>query len=287
MKIVMLGLPATGKTSFGVALFGGLSNHAIDGMELRGVHDPVHVLNEGLKHLSRREPVLRSDHEGVETISLTVALEDGSEHSLFIPDRSGESLRGTIKTRAWHVELLAELRDADAMMIFLDPDGLRVGGSAEEVAELLDDTGGDDEADEAREVNERGEEEETPSRWKAGMMPTDVRMVDALQEIRDATDGEPCPIAVVASAWDSIADMTPAEWLSVRVPLLHQFLEADQNGYSYRTFGISAQGEKFTPNEVVTDPDEPDPWDRAWAVDGAGERVSLAAPLIWLLGSGP
>jgi len=286
MKIVMLGLPATGKTSFGVALFGGLSNHAIDGMELRGVHDPVHVLNEGLKHLARREPVLRSDHEGVETISLTVALADGSEHSLFIPDRSGESLRGTIKTRAWHVELLAELRDADAMMIFLDPDGLGVGGSAEEVAELLEDETGDGEDDGAGKEREGGEEEDTPRKWKAGMMPTDVRMVDALQEIRDATDGECCPIAVVVSAWDSIANMTPAEWLAARVPLLRQFLEADQNGYSYRAFGISAQGEKFAQNEVVTDPDEPDPWDRAWAVDGAGERVSLAAPLIWLLGSG-
>lgn len=287
MKIVMLGLPATGKTSFGVALFGGLSNNAIDGMELRGVHDPVHVLNEGLKHLSRREPVLRSDHERVDTISLTVALEDGSEHSLFIPDRSGESLRGTIKTRAWHVELLAELRDADAMMIFLDPDGLGVGGSAEEVAELLEDKDGDDEVDEGGEGDARGEKEETPRKWEAGMMPTDVRMVDALQEIRDATDEGPCPIAIVVSAWDSVADMTPVEWLSVRVPLLHQFLRADRNGYSYRVFGISAQGEKFVPSEGVIDRDEPDPWDRAWAVDGAGEHVSLAAPLIWLLGGGP
>lgn len=285
MKVVMLGLPATGKTSFGVALFGGLSNHAIDEMKLLKVHDPVHVLNEGLKHLARREPVLRSDQEGVETISLTVALAGGSEHSLFIPDRSGESLRGTIKTRTWHVELLAELRDADAMMIFLDPDGLGVGGSAEEVAELLE--GEDDEGGTGESEGNGGEgEEETAHKWKAGMMPTDVRMVDALQEIRDATDGEPCPIAVVVSAWDSVAGFTPSEWLANRVPLLRQFLEADQNGYSYRAFGVSAQGEKFEQNKVVNDPDEPDPWDRAWAVDEAGERVSLAEPLIWLLGSG-
>jgi hypothetical protein len=278
----MLGLPATGKTSFGVALFGGLSNQAIDGMKLLKVHDPVHVLNEGLKHLARREPVLRSDHEGVETISLTVALANGSEHSLFIPDRSGESLRGTIKTRAWHVELLAELRDADAMMIFLDPDGLGVGGSAKEVAELLE---GDEGDGEGIESNGGQADEETPRKWKAGMMPTDVRMVDALQEIRDATDGEPCPIAVVVSAWDSVTGYTPSEWLAARMPLLRQFLEADRNRYSYRAFGVSAQGEKFKQDEVVSDPDEPDPWDRAWAVDGTDERVSLAEPLIWLLGS--
>lgn len=285
MKVVMLGLPATGKTSFGVALFGGLSNHAIDGMKLLKVHDPVHVLNEGLKHFARREPVLRSDHEGVETISLSVALANGSEHSLFIPDRSGESLRGTIKTRTWHVELLAELRDADAMMIFLDPDGLGVGGSAEEVAELLESD--DDEGDGEGIESDGGQaDEETPRIWKAGMMPTDVRMVDALQEIRDATDGEPCPIAVVVSAWDSVTGYTPSEWLAARMPLLRQFLEADRNRYTYRVFGISAQGEKFEQNEVVSNPDEPDPWDRAWAVNEAGEQVSLAEPLIWLLGSG-
>ena len=72
-----------------------------------------------------------------------------------------------------------------------------------------------------------------------------------------------CPIADVVSAWDSIANMTPAEWLAARVPLLRQFLEADQNGYSYRGFGSPPRVE-FAQNEGVTDPNEPDPWDRAW-----------------------
>ena len=85
---------------------------------------------------------------------------------------SSRSLRrvadGTIKTRAWHVELLADLRDADAMMIFLDPDGLGVGGSTEEVAELLEEEDGDGEDDGAGEESEGGDEEEPHANGKRG-----------------------------------------------------------------------------------------------------------------------
>jgi hypothetical protein len=265
MKVVMLGEHLTGKSTYLVGLFGGLSNSTFDEIALKEVHDSVHFLNEGLKRLARRESVERSAAEGAESVALTVVLE-GVDHLVSIPDRSGEALKGSINGRDWHAELLAELEVADALLLFVNPMTLVPGEPAEEVRALV---GGED-----------AEGDGVP--WQPSLMPTDVRLIDALQELAELKGGQPIPVAVIISAWDEVHGLTPGEWLAKRLPLVAQFLESNAHRFPFELFGVSVQGARFEdPSEV--DPSEPDPWDRAWAVDSNGSDIDLCSPLVWLL----
>lgn len=273
MNIVMLGGHATGKSSYVVGLFGGLSNGVFSNIELRGVHDPVNFLNAGLERLGRREPVERSDTAGAEVVSLTVALGNGVEHKLSIPDRSGEALKNSLNLREWDAGLASDFGQAEGILCFIHPMVLEPGGTTDEVAALL-----------PGEVEDDGDE--IPEPWSPAMTPTDVRMVDALQEVREIVDVERLPVGLVVSAWDEVAspDWTPRDWRDRRVPLLAQFLETNDEAYPSECFGVSVQGGSFADGRPPG-PDEDDPWDRAWAVDSAGVPVELSEPLEWLLRS--
>ena len=278
----MLGLQSTGKTTYAVGAYAGLRKGKYSSLRLVRVTDSVATLNTGLERLARRLPVIRTNAgEPAETIGLRVRTEDESEHDLRVPDRSGEALRGTLHSRRWDPALLEELREAEGLILFLRPGKIKPGESVAELAALIPPPPGTD------------PEQETERKWAPQMMPTDVAMVDALQELREATSREEIPVAVVISAWDEVSeDLTPQQWLECRVPLLAQYLEASADRLDAAVFAVSVQGGAFAEVRgeedpaVEIDPAEPDPWDRATCLDAQGEEAQLVAPLVWVLGTG-
>jgi hypothetical protein len=272
MNVVMLGLPRTGKTTYAVGLHAGAANGAFETLKIVSTDDPVAALNRGFERLAMRMPVERTETEVTEPIGLTVEIEGGETHKLRIPDRSGEALRGALHGRQWHPELLEELEAAEGLILFVSPLTIRPGIGAEEVGEMI--APGNEVADE--EIS-----------WSPSMMPTDAAMVDALQEIGDATGRRSIPVAVVISAWDMVeAPKKPQGWLEENVPLLAQYLASD-NSVEVGVFGVSVQGGPFADaGEETIDPGEPDPWERARCVDAAGRQAELSAPLVWLLRAG-
>lgn len=265
MNIVMVGGPGTGKTSYAVVLYGGLSNGAYEEITYLDVHDDVEIFNDELERLAERKAVIRSEMNDAGHLGLSVE-HSGSAHDFSIPDRSGEALKESINGRQWHSELIAELKQAEALMLFLSPLRLDRGLSTDAIAV------------------EPGEKEgdSVPVPWDPSMMPTDVRSVDALQELSQIAGGSPIPIAVVVSAWDQAALDSPGEWVERSVPLLHQFLASHPEEFPSAVFGVSVQGSPFKDEENVPD-DEPDPWLRAEAVDAEGLPGELCAPLSWIL----
>lgn len=281
MNIVMLGLQATGKTTYAVGVYAGMTNGMYSGLRLVEVTDSVATLNAGLERLSRRLPVTRTDAEEAETIGLQVQTADDETHDLRVPDRSGEALRGTLHGRSWDSALLDELREAEGLLLFLRPRRIKPGEPVVEVAALAPPS-----ADGAQASNE--------SPWAPSMMPTDASMVDALQEFCDASGCESIPVAIVISAWDEVEGLTPARWLETRVPLLAQYLQANSDRFTPAVFGVSVQGDTFNependeqvnPSEGLIAEDEPDPWERASCVDAEGQPVELVAPLVWIIGT--
>ncbi|HET7454032.1 MAG TPA: hypothetical protein VFJ76_00760 [Solirubrobacterales bacterium] len=285
MNIAFLGLHKTGKTTYAVGVYAGMSNRIYSSLELVKVTESVATLNAGLVRLSRRLTVRRTDTEETETVGLQVRTAEGELHELRVPDRSGEALRGTRNSRGWDPDLLEELGAADALVLFIRPGGVRPGEPVAELAAIVpptSDAGGDVK-----------DEEERP--WAPAMMPTDVSMVDALQELSQASGREVFPVAVVVSAWDEVKDLTPTQWLHSRVPLLAQYLDANAHRFPSAIFGVSVQGSKFLePKDdeeakamkVEIDATEPDPWDRATCVDADGSEVELVAPLVWAIRAG-
>jgi Double-GTPase 1 len=265
MNIVMVGGPETGKTSYAVVLYGGLSNGAYEEITYLDVHDDVEIFNDELERLAERKPVVRSEMNDAGRLGLSVE-HAGSAHDFSIPDRSGEALKESINGREWHPELIAELKEAEALMLFLSPLRLDRGLSTEAIAVGPGEEEGDS----------------VPVPWDASMMPTDVRSVDALQELSRIAVTSPIPIVVVVSAWDVSELDSPREWVERSVPLLHQFLASHQEEFPSTVFGVSVQGSSFQGEEEVPD-DEPDPWLRAEAVDADGVSGELCAPLSWIL----
>ena len=272
MSFVLLGEPATGKSSLLVALYGALVNNAADPLRLIRTVDEVEFLSRGLEALGRQESVPRTDVDG--TARLLVEVARGLDTAILeVPDNSGELLKQTLDGRVWHPDLRDGIRVAAGAMLFLRADEHDPGETTEEMAALLS-PGVDDEP--ARDDGD-------PTPWAPAAMPSDVRTIDLLQAMRDErADGAPC--AIVISAWDRVAEPTPtpAAWLAENMPLLDQYLSCHAERLPHTVFGVSAQGGDFAVGlaaELVGE----DPWDRAFVVGPDGAQATLADPVLWLL----
>ncbi len=272
MKFLLLGEQATGKSSLLVALYGALVNHRAENLRIVRTIDDVEFLSRGLLAFGRQESVRRTEVDS--QARLIVELARGAQTvSLDIPDRSGEVLKHTLDSRLWDPDLLQQVVNADAAMLFLRAD--RLEPLEDPPPPLIAGSGG-------------GESELTPSSssvpaWSPALMQPDARAVDLLQALLEQR-ARPLPVAVIISAWDRVeaAALGPSDWLGQRVLLLDQYLTSNAARLPHGVFGVSAQGGDFAaglPPNLVGE----DPWDRAYVVAPSGERDTLAAPIIWLL----
>jgi hypothetical protein len=272
VSFVLLGEPATGKSSLLVALYGALVNHRAGDLRLIRTVDEVEFLSRGLEAFGRQRSLQRTDVSSGARLLVEVAR---NEHhvSLDVPDRSGEILRQTLDTRTWDAELREQVRQAEGAMLFLRADRYDPGEPTEELAELL----------EPGAAGEPGRDEGDPMPWAPGMMPSDARAVDLLQTILDERTSA-LATAIIISAWDRVAvpAPTPPEWLGTHLPLVAQFLESHPESLPHAVFGVSAQGGDFALG-LAGGASSEDPWDRAFVVDPDGARGTLAAPVNWLL----
>lgn len=274
MNIVMIGPRSAGKSSYAVGLHSGLVNEAFAGMKLVDTLDPVGYLNAGQELLAQCRPVARTNVEVPDSVALIVSA-SGAEHKISIPDRSGEVLRFSQDLREWDTDLAGDLGQADGVLIFVNPmaENFKIGAPVGEAGQQL--PGEDD------------DEGEVPRPWNESMTPSDVRIVDALQELAQLISRAVMPVGFIVSAFDELLDVhaTPGGWLRSRLPLVVDFLETNADQFPSACFGVSVQGRAFAEG-VGPDDDEPDPWDRAWALDADGEHVELCEPLAWLLRQG-
>ena len=272
MRLVTLGGPKTGKSTYAIALYGGLVNAPNPELTLVRVLDDIGFLNSGLLALSAGKEVARTDTDVDEVVELLVRTGNGSEVELRIPDRSGELLKGMLASRVWDPSLRTDLQKAGGALLFVSARGLDPGAPADALQDLV--------------PEEEDDGNLTPRPWDPSLMPTDARMVDALQEVNLVRD-RPLPTVVVISAWDLVDAnrWNPTSWLHARVPLMAQYLEA-LSGRAAIVFGVSGQGGDLRDPEERQRLLDEDPWERARAVDAKGDPAPLAGPLIELLSAG-
>lgn len=209
---------------------------------------------------------------------------DGNGHSftLSLPDLSGERLRDQFVDRVWDPHILDGVRRCDGLLLFVHPDLVARPVTIEEgmeVAAAIGD-GGAGAADEL-------DGDDDGARFSARRCPTQVQLVDVLQMIADRAPHRPLRVALMVSAWDAVREaepeQVPVSWLSNRLPLLSQFLEARPDLFSAKVFGVSAQGGRLP--ERAAELRERPAKERAWIVLADGTEADLAVPLQWALGS--
>jgi hypothetical protein len=115
------------------------------------------------------------------------------------------------------------------------------------------------------------------------MLPTQAKLVELLQFLLELVD-QRLRVAVVVSAWDLVAEVgqPPREYVSGRMPLLRQFLDANDDVVDHAVFGVSAQGGTIPDDKSKLL--ELDSLKRIGVFHGSESDHDITRPLAWLLG---
>jgi hypothetical protein len=268
-KLLAVGLPSAGKTTFLAALWSALESPEqtshLTLADLQGDRTYVNSIRD--RWLSCVE--VNRTALGAQPVSLRLRRGTGVFEVAF-PDHSGELFRDALEHRSWPPPLGETVRCADAVLLFVSPLDLHEPATVSEAAELIEAVGAEPFiATELVPFDRR-------------RVPTQVNLVDLLQALVATCERTP-RIALIVSAWDSVAGQaTPGEWLSQRLPLLAQYLAHCPELNEVGIWGVSAQGGDYSRcREALLAHDEPST--RVLVVGQSVRSTDITLPILRLL----
>jgi hypothetical protein len=280
-NIVLMGLPATGKTSFLAALWYLVQHSQIaSSLRLEKLEGDSKYLNQISKAWAAYEPVPHTRIDSETVVSMLLKdVRTNQTLKLSFPDLSGESFTLQWTMRQFTQGYDAFLRSASGGILFISPlrylKPIRIDQANPLIEEIL---GG-------QQTQEPLQDRSAPLKpWNPERTPTQVQLVELLQFIsgRDYFD-PPFRLAVVISAWDKPSQLntSPVEWLANEFPLFHQFLSSNQKAFNTAIYGLSAQGGDYSQRGALVDKT---PSDRIEVVGiGISNPHDLTEPLQWLM----
>jgi hypothetical protein len=283
-NFLLIGLPATGKTSFLAALWYSIQQNQVKTcLELKQLDGNSAYLNKICDAWLGYEPVGRNQTDVETFVSMWLKERVGDQEvHLTFPDTSGETFK-----QQWASRLLTEsyqncIESADGGILFIHPKSLAEPTRISQVNNLADLIEEDEE--------ESGIEARTPSPpatpWDIEKAPTQVQVVELLQFLASNQHFKaPFKIAIVVSAWDEAAasNLSPSVWVQRELPLLSQYLLSHKNKFIVCFFGISAQGGKYEGRELSA-LQAKHPAKRIQVVgEGIDNPHDITEPLLWLM----
>jgi hypothetical protein len=282
-SIVVFGLPGSGKTTFLAALWHLVTARDVPaGLTLDRLDTDVTHLNALAARWRQARVQARTVPGGERFVSMRLRNANGVASQLTFPDISGE-----VYSRMWEErdcdKRVADLVRAGNVLLFIHGDTIRMPQWVLDVADLARTLGLPIEAN-----------GEVP--WHPRLAPTQVQIVDLLQLLRTSPlDVGPRRLAIVLSAWDKLVPegLTPDQFLTARLPMLSQYLANGADQWSWRVWGISAQGGDY--DDPVDDSVPPTPEaQRICDLNLASERIlvlrngaplshDLTEPVRWLM----
>lgn len=270
-NIFLAGLPSTGKTTFLAALW-----HLVRAGEiettlrydgLQGID--VKYLNEIRTKWLQHEEIGRTKQAQEALARLNLKTADGSTLALAVPDFAGEGFRRMWSTRRATQAIVNSAAQASGHLLLVNVDKIIFPRTVDEHRADLAATGG-----------ERGD------LFAFDMLkcPTAAILADVLTSLETAPIAAAPPrLAVALTAWDTVAEdqLSPADVLADRLPLVDQMLRARAGNVATRVYGISAQGMAYKHIDPAALPDIPSHRIRV-AGDGE-EHHDLTKILAWLL----
>lgn len=281
-SVVIIGLPESGKTTFLAALW-----HLITARDVETVLR-LHTLRDGersyLNAIAARwrdaKVQDRTALGGNRLVSMNLQDAGGTPVRVTFPDIAGEAYRRMWEERDCEAAV-ADILKAPGVLLFIHADTIRPPKWVIDEVKLSKAVGlpipsGEDVA------------------WDPRLAPTQVQLVDLLQLLcTESLNVGPRRLAIMLSAWDKAAaeQLAPQDYLQEKLPLFSQYLRRGADGWTWRTYGVSAQGGEY-------DPIEPGLASRAQAeelrnLDCASTRIRLVGrtqethdltdPLAWLI----
>ena len=268
----MMGLPASGKTTFLVAF----TYMLLEQTEKVCLHMKPQDVQEGLteefkKEIERWTNFESLHHTGVGQVhkmKYTLYDADGVRYILEVPDRSGETFDAIIRDRYIDDNTIGDWLRPDEIIILINLERMNVGDKESLLTELPPSM--------QTLLAEDGENAVLEGKNNSSMLPGQFALVELLQMLcftRKCT----VDIKFIISAWDRVEaynngkeSIIPKEIFQEKLPLVYQFLNTNEDSYNVQYWGVSAQGSDFQ------DPDEIEKM--SYAVE-AMERVKVVDPM--------
>lgn len=278
--IIMMGLPAAGKTSFLAAFWYHVKHSQNHRLHIDALPEDLEYLNliSGLWLEGKQQP-----HTNCSTrVEMRLRQDPAQEATLVcLPDTSGETYQRHWTDRQWDFEYDSLARTVTGLVVFIHP---QHAGQSPLIADV--NAGA---AALGSEGPAPSEPRTTAAPWDSKSAPADVMLVDCLQFlICSPCFHEHLFVSIVISAWDTVEalEKTPHEWFHSEMPMLAQFCQCNQERLRTKCYGISAQGGKYDDEtSVALILKQRDPLKRARAIAADGKTIDITAPVAWLLDS--
>jgi Double-GTPase 1 len=286
--VSIIGLPASGKTTFLSALWHMVREPGAStalGFENLSQGDYEH-LNALAKRWRSGKIQQRTQFSGARTVTMRLKDEGNRLVEVSFPDMPGEDF-GRMWERREADHGMLETLSAPAIVLLVNGDTIKHAIWIVEQTKLAKAI-----AKEAGNGLPAAPDPE-PVDWSPDFAPTQVRIVDLLQMLMsgELNIGKR-RLAVLISAWDKVAaeELSPEELLDAKLPLLAQYLRNGRDPWTWRVWGVSAQGgvyedpdkdERFPETEALRELERAS--DRIKIVDGDQLSSDITIPLQWLI----
>lgn len=280
--VSVVGLPGSGKTTFLAALW-----HMVreEGAATALRFDSMSQSNfEHLNALARRWRLgniqERTQQSGMKRVAMRLKSGAGTSTELSFPDVPGEAFSRMWEDREIDEETAATL-GAKGIVLLINGDRIQLPAWIIERNAVAQGAGLPPDGGEVVD-------------WSPGLAPTQVQVVELLQMLMSEELGVgPRRLAILLSAWDRAEGerLTPEGLLAAKLPLLDRYLRNGRDPWTWRVWGLSAQG------GVYEDPDKDEhfeetdrlrdlarPSDRIKLVLGTDVTSDITAPIDWLVG---
>lgn len=299
LRLCLVGLPDTGKTTYIAALWGYLiSGLPPGGYRVTEFPDDPAYLSQIAAAWAAGDPMPRNSLGASDRIEFTVQSPSGAKVTLVLPDLPGEVFRNAILRPFIDEDTAEAVTGSDLLLLFVngekaktftalgDFEVIAASGPDAEIGSAPDSLQGS--ADDApSNPAEPGEAfpaiAAEPARKDFAIqdLDSDTLNTELLQRLVHLTrdTGLPC-LAVVVSAWDAHRNSgdTPSQWLAREQPMLSQLIDELSRATPVGVVGVSAQGANYVDDPNITSKlaDE-----RPWGCDQDGNETDIAGPLLW------
>lgn len=233
-KSYIVGLPASGKTTF----LGALAHTITNGMPGTNMFELDKIENlDYMKGLaitwSKCEEVGRTNLGQYECNTLFLRDSFGNKVELRMPDQSGEEFKNIIKNRNMTMRMYMEIKECDNIFLFINPNMIEKDVMINDIAPQFR----KDSPDNVNSLDEKYVHEQ-------------VQYVMLLQDICKIKKAK-VKVKIIISAWDAYKDAEcPSELLKDKLPLVWQYLFSNEQLFNCEFWGISAQGGDLADNSV-------------------------------------
>jgi Double-GTPase 1 len=284
-EILVMGLPAAGKTTFIAALWHVVSSKEVPTKlqigELQPSRDHLNDISASWRQCA---PVRRTILGKERNVTMNLETLDGQRSfRLTLPDTSGEAFQRIFESRRWSVSFGRAVDRSAAVMFFVHPDALiapqRIDDGVEEAVAIMEHMNEPSQNDTAK---ANVSEESQP--WEPNRAAPQAKVLDLLQLVVRARNARPLRTVIVVSAWDLVKGqkLLPEKWLEKRAPLVWQFLNANKLKRPFSVYGISAQGDDY---EKSADKlrDFIKPSERISVVSEQETSNDITRPVLWAI----